>query len=175
MTNEQKRREEIRELQNMLRTITESGGDLPLVNPDGIFGEQTEKAVIAFQRIAGLTPNGIVDYATWRAITRAYRNASRILSQRPIHPFPSPDYEIRIGEKSDTVMLIQIMLSAIAIAIDDFDGILPTGIYDEKTEQAIRNFQRSHDLIPNGIIDYKTWDALAAVYDNTVGNTLYSD
>lgn len=175
MINRQKQKEEIMELQNMLRMITEAGGDIPLVNPDGIFGEETERAVIAFQREAHLKPNGIVDYATWHAITRAYRNASRILSQRPIHPFPAPEYVMRRGDRSDTVMLTQIMLSALAIALDTFDGIRPTGEYDEKMEEAIKEFQRAHGLTPNGEIDYRTWDILARTYDHTVGNTLYSD
>ncbi len=175
MTRKQKQAQEIRELQNMLRTITEAGDDIPLVNPDGIFGARTEEAVLAFQRGARLAETGIVDYATWQAITRAYRNASRILSHRPIHPFPSPDYEIRSGEKTDVVMLVQIMLSALAIALDTFDGIRPTGVYDEQTEKSITEFQRTHDLVPNGVIDRKTWDALAKAYDSIVGNTLYSD
>ena len=175
MTNETKRTEEIRELQNMLRLITEAGADIPLVNPDGIFGERTENAVLAFQKEAKLPQTGIVDYATWNAISRADRNASRILSQRPIHPFPSPDYVRRRGEKTDIVMLIQIMLSALAIALDQFDGIRPTGEYDENTERAILEFQKSNRLSPTGEIDYKTWDMLAKNYDHIVGNPLYGD
>ena len=175
MTTEQKRKQEILELQNMLRAITQAGGGLPLVNPDGIFGEQTERAVTAFQSDAGLTANGIVDYATWSAITHAYRNASRILSHRPIHPFPSPVYEMRAGEKSDLVMLVQIMLAALAIALDGMDAVRPTGEYDEATERAVAEFQRSHGLPASGVIDRNTWDALARFYDRTVGNTLYSD
>lgn len=35
---------------------------------DGIFGEETYKAVIAYQRAKGLTPDGIVGYNTWKKL-----------------------------------------------------------------------------------------------------------
>ena len=43
------RRSEILELQNMLRIISQADGSIPLINPDGIFGQATENAVLAFQ------------------------------------------------------------------------------------------------------------------------------
>ena len=175
MTNPSNRRDEIMELQNMLRVISQADDRIPLVNPDGIFGPKTEESVIAFQNYMSLPPNGIVDYATWDAIFRAYMNASRVVSLHSIQPFPSGDYKIYRGENSDIVLLIQIMLSALAVALDIFDDIQTTGIYDEKTEKAIIEFQKLSDLSPNGIIDRKTWDALARDYNHVFGNELYSD
>lgn len=175
MNQETNRRNEVLELQNMLRIISQADGILPLVNPDGIFGAETEAAVIAFQNEAGLTANGIVDFNTWNAIFRAYMNASRVISLRPIQPFPSGSYEIRRGERSDTVFFIQLMLSALAIAMDIFDDIVPTGIYDEKTELAITEFQQKHALTASGIVDRNTWDALARSYNHIFENPLYGD
>ena len=40
---------EIYELQTMLRLIAQTDGTIPLVNPDGIFGSETERSVLAFQ------------------------------------------------------------------------------------------------------------------------------
>ena len=98
-----------------------------------------------------------------------------MISLRPIQPFPSGSYEIQRAEKSDIVFFIQLMLSALAVAMDDFDNIVPTGIYDEKTEIAITEFQKKHDLPANGIVDRQTWDALARSYNHIFGNALYSD
>ncbi len=175
MTTETNRRAEILELQNMLRIISQADGSIPLVNPDGIFGQETENAVIEFQKNYGLTPNGVVDYATWDAIFRAYMNAASIVSLKGIQPFPSGTYEIRRGERSDTVLFIQLILSALAIALEIFDDIPKSGIYDEKTEKAIIEFQKMRNLKPDGVIERKTWDALAASYNHIAQNTLYSD
>lgn len=173
MTKPNDRKAEILELQHMLRVISQTSGSIPLVNPDGIFGKTTEDAVIAFQREAGLPANGIVDFTAWNAIFRAYLNASRIVSLRPIQPFPAGNYEIHPEERSDIVYIIQLMLSALAIALDIFDDIEPTGIYDQKTENAIIHFQKQSGLPQNGVIDRNTWDALAQHYNHLAHNPLY--
>jgi len=63
----------VRELQRIL-TSTSLKEDQRKFNPigiDGDFGENTEKAVIAFQEDRGLPANGIVDEATWSALLQA--------------------------------------------------------------------------------------------------------
>lgn len=59
-----------RELQRIL-TSTALREDQRKFNPrgiDGDFGENTEKAVIAFQEVRGLPVSGVVDEATWNAL-----------------------------------------------------------------------------------------------------------
>ena len=62
------RGQSVRQLQFMLRVLSEYIDDIPPLREDGIFGPQTREAVIAFQRFAGLTPDGIVGPATWKAL-----------------------------------------------------------------------------------------------------------
>lgn len=50
----------VRLVQSLLAKIGYSPGPI-----DGVFGQQTQQAVIAFQRDNGLTPDGIVGLATW--------------------------------------------------------------------------------------------------------------
>lgn len=60
----------VRELQRIL-TSTSLKEDQREFNPQGIdgdFGENTEKAVIAFQNSRNLSSNGIVDDVTWSAL-----------------------------------------------------------------------------------------------------------
>ena len=40
-----------------------------LTPPDGIFGRETEAALIRFQQMNGLTPDGIAGPKTWAALT----------------------------------------------------------------------------------------------------------
>ncbi len=175
MNHKKNRKTEILELQNMLRVISQVNGSIPLVNPDGIFGPKTEDAVRAFQKTVGLPANGIVDFATWDAIFRSYMHASQQISLRPIQPFPSGNYQIKSGERSDIVLFVQLMLSALAVGLEIFEEIEPSGLYDDKTEEAIGKFQTMYALPSDGIVDYKTWNALAESYANIVGNSLYDE
>lgn len=59
-------------LQEYLRALSEVYTEIPTVEVNGIFGTATRDAVIAFQRLFGLNPTGIVDALTWDAITDAY-------------------------------------------------------------------------------------------------------
>ncbi len=173
MSTAQNRKNEIFELQNMLRVIAAVDPRIPKLNPDGIFGPKTENAVLAFQKAHGLPATGEVDLLTWDTIFEEYQNASRALSLTPILPFPSPDYRIEQGEISDTVIFIQLMMRALAISFAIFDEITPSGLYDEKTSEAIMEFQKLHGLPEDGIVDDKTWEALAKSYGNVAENGLY--
>src|SRR5699024_3128610 len=54
---------DVRRLQRLLREEGFNPGSI-----DGIFGPQTQRAVIAFQRSENLTPDGIVGVNTWTAL-----------------------------------------------------------------------------------------------------------
>ena len=55
-------------IQKLLNRIAESVTSIPSVNEDGIFGEETEKAVKAFQSYYGLDADGIVGPETWNRL-----------------------------------------------------------------------------------------------------------
>lgn len=60
------------QLQTFLRVIAENNRAVPLITVDGVYGEQTKNAVIAVQRLKGLTQNGAVGPLTWNAIVNLY-------------------------------------------------------------------------------------------------------
>lgn len=89
-------------LQYLLNVIAEYYPGVPSISQDGIFGNATRQAVIAFQQTKGLTPDGIVGAATWRALYDAYRGIGDYV------PDPGPDtdtveYVVRAG---DTLWLL---------------------------------------------------------------------
>ncbi len=73
----------VRDLQEALQALGQNPGPI-----DGVFGEQTEAAVRAFQQAKGLTVDGVVGTITWRNIDEAdqsepeLRNGSTGLSVR---------------------------------------------------------------------------------------------
>ena len=166
---------EIYELQSMLRLLAQTDNSIPLVNPDGIFGTETERAVLAFQTNMGLSPTGIVDFETWTSITTAYR-ATCELTQKglALFPFPPGGYTVERNEKSDLVSIIQIMLSGINAVYDVFSDVRISGIYDETTETAVRLFQQINRLPQTGTVDVFTWNRLASDHNRFAFNPVYT-
>ena len=66
------------QLQEQLNAISQAYPALPKVNPDGIYGAQTQASVRKFQNIFGLPETGIVDYTTWYKIQEIYVGVTRI-------------------------------------------------------------------------------------------------
>lgn len=166
---------EIYELQSKLRRIAQVNGDMSVINADGIFGPDTEKAVREFQVIYGLPPTGTVDFNTWNKVMEEYGNAVyQINPGIAIYPFPGSNYKTFLGEKSDIIYIIQILLSAIAVVYDDFETIVPSGTFDQKTSDAVGRFQKFNQLPITGIVDKRTWDALANNYNIFSDNASYT-
>ncbi len=158
----------IYELQRYLRELHyDTRGEIPLVNPDGIYGSETREAVEAFQALHNLLVTGEADNTTWNAIYREYTDAiSRRSPPHPISPFPNEEgYVIDEGEYSDIVAIVQFMLRLLSNVYDDIDGLPPEGVYNEATIKDIKTFQRAHRLPITGIIDKTTWNALADAYN----------
>ena len=65
-------------MQRQLNVISNAYPRIPKIAEDGIFGSKTEDAVKTFQRVFGLTPDGIVGFATWYKISEIYVAVSRI-------------------------------------------------------------------------------------------------
>lgn len=62
----------VTQIQTFLRTIAQNNNAVPLINVDGIYGEQTRNAVIAVQRLSGIEQTGAVGPLTWNAIVNLY-------------------------------------------------------------------------------------------------------
>jgi len=175
MTDSNNKQGEIFELQTMLRLISQTDHTVPSVNPDGIFGPETERAVLAFQSNIGLPSTGKVDFATWTAITNAYRTILSLTQKGlAIFPFPGNGYTVSRNEKNDLVCIIQIMLSGIDVVYDIFSDIVISGIYDEATERAVRAFQKINRLPQTGAVNADTWNRLANDHNRFALNPIYT-
>ncbi|MGM9680111.1 MAG: peptidoglycan-binding protein [Eubacteriales bacterium] len=156
------------EVQQNLLELFQAGASLPFITPDGIYGSKTRQAVSDFQSQSGIRPTGIVDYLTWTLLAQ---DADRALAKRTaaigIYPFASilRGGSVRIGEISDLVRIMQIMLSSLSLY--DLEGTAQTGTFDTRTEEALQKFQALHHLDPDGVLNLTTWNALADAYNRT--------
>ncbi len=89
------RGQSVRQLQFMLRVLAEYTDQIPPTEQDGIFGPRTREAVVAFQRFAGLEPDGIVGPNTWREL---YDRSASIASVTARIPGQYPGTPLKLGD-----------------------------------------------------------------------------
>ena len=64
--------ENVRLMQTYLNIIRRRYPQIPPVTVDGVFGGDTEQAVLGFQRAVRLNPTGVIDVSTWQRIVELY-------------------------------------------------------------------------------------------------------
>lgn len=89
------RGQQVRQLQYLLRLVSRFIPSVPSVQIDGIFGPATRAAVIAYQRFAGLTPDGIVGKLTWNSL---FNRVSGILNDPEEAIFQYPGTPLQLGD-----------------------------------------------------------------------------
>lgn len=128
--------------------LIEAGMDLSEYGADGIYGQETTAAVRAFQRKYGLLVDGIVGPVTLGKLRQVASNpGSRPNQNRPVRPYPG--HFITIGDRGQDVRAIQRAVN-----------VKPDGIFGPITEEAVRDYQRRHDLAVDGIVGPNTWNVL---------------
>lgn len=98
------RGQDVLTLQYLLDVIAEYYSGIPSPGQDGIFGNNTREAVIAYQRQMGLAADGIVGQDTWNSLYRTYQGISQNVPPSNPAPNPVPDpenvitYTVRPGD-----------------------------------------------------------------------------
>ncbi|MFC0546365.1 N-acetylmuramoyl-L-alanine amidase [Kutzneria chonburiensis] len=112
---------------------------------DVVFDAEVEHAVRSFQQQRGLITDGLVGPATYASLRAAtYQLGDRPLTYLVSHPLTGDD-----------VAALQERLLELG-----FDAGRHTGVFDQQTELALRNFQREYGLTTDGICGAETVRAL---------------
>ena len=144
----------IYDLQTMLRTV------LPdrLLNPDGIYGNETKKAVSEFQKTHSLPITGEADLATWDRLHNEYQK--ELVNQAKAEPLQivlQPNQVIKKEEENLHLYLIQAILIALGELYLELPKVRVTGKNDTQTQSAIRWLQNKAALRQTGEVDKTTW------------------
>ena len=167
-------------LQVALNRISQNYPAIPKIPAtDGIFGPRTQSAVTAFQRIFGLTPDGIVGPATWYEIVRLYTAVTRLSELRSqgqqFYAINwSPPNALQSGSSGDKVRLLQYMLSVLSSYIPYIPPVEVDGIYGTATRAAVLAAQRQFRLPETGVVDATTWNEIYDQYSGIENTSLRS-
>ena len=167
-------------IQVELNRIAQNYPAIPKVpSVDGIFGSRTEASIRAFQRIFGLTADGIVGKATWYALVRLYTavtSLSELRSQGQQFYSISWAYpgDLQQGDSGQKVRHLQYMLSVLAEFIPQIPPVTVDGIYGPNTRDAVIAAQRWFGIPQTGITDNVTWDRIYDQFSGIETETLRS-
>ncbi|MFC3015736.1 peptidoglycan-binding domain-containing protein [Virgibacillus litoralis] len=120
--------------QDLIRT----GFPLPIYGADGIYGEETQRAVMRFQSAYGLHVDGLVGPNTLAKLKEVLGSSS------PAIDFPLPDKVLSLGDEGEAAKQVQRALKDI-----NFDPGAIDGIYGPKTQDAVRRFQSMYAALAN--------------------------
>lgn len=124
----------IREAQQALRDAGYDPGPI-----DGILGPRSRQALRDYQRDEGLRATGALDHATLHALLGTERQEAE---QPAAHDRLLTQDEIRLAQEN----LIQL----------GFDPGPPDGVFTERTQEALRNYQERYGMVVSGQLDEET-------------------
>jgi len=158
-------------MQQYLNRIRQNFPLIPrIANEDGVFGPDTDAAVRQFQRTFNLGADGVIGPATWNRITQLWVGVTRLSElnaegeRYTIGPNP-PNVVLRRGSSGNNVRELQWLLNMIAEYYQSVPGgFAIDGNFGPITENAVREFQRTFGLNPDGIVGPMTWNRLYEVY-----------
>ncbi|MCE3553549.1 peptidoglycan-binding protein [Pseudonocardia sp. RS11V-5] len=126
----------------------------PGPDSDDVFDVAVERAVQAFQQRRGLITDGIVGPDTYRALREAgWKLGDRMLALMVSAPMSGDD----VGQLQTRLLEL------------GYDPGRPSGVFDERTEQALRGFQRDYGLAADGVCGPGTLRALRQLGRKVVG------
>ncbi|NFO04538.1 peptidoglycan-binding protein [Clostridium botulinum] len=159
------RGEKVKEVQNYLSVISKSY-NIPSIKADGIFGQMTKDTVIAFQRLFGLSPDGVIGLNTWNKIYEIYKDSKKSNVEEQIYSADYPGYVLKENLYGDDVRWVQTYLNAISEFYKEIPKIKVDGIFKKKTKNAVINFQNTFGLNADGKIGVNDWKKLISVYNS---------
>ncbi|MBO7664115.1 MAG: SH3 domain-containing protein [Clostridia bacterium] len=140
--------EEVKQLQNRLKELKYLDLSIPT---DGEFGDLTEKAVKAFQKINSITPDGIVGGTTHAVLNSDMaipKPDGKTLDQILAAEEAIISITLKLGDNNSDVKKMQDRLKVLEYLKSD---VTSDGIFGELTEQAVKAFQHINGIEPDGI------------------------
>ena len=123
---------------------------------DGKFGQNTQNAVKAFQKDRGLTADGIAWPETLELV--------EIYANEPLVEYPEGTLHRGIYGYTEEIEYLQYQLFYAGYLGDDLSVV--DGVFGQKTEAAVRQFQKEHNIDVTGIVCPNTQTALDEEWEN---------
>ena len=141
-----------------VQVILKSDGYEP-GNMDGRMGKETRDAIKAFQESIGLKSTGYIDKITLTQMEDLRRTKEILESKKNYGLKSTKEARQKDSSKAEfrpTTKEVQTALKNAGFDPGSFDGKI-----GPRTRQAIKDFQKSKGLVPDGVVGPKTWANLS--------------
>lgn len=139
-------------VKRLQQNLIKSGEKLPEFGADGIFGEETERALKAFQAHHGLVVDGLYGAKSKATLAKVLNQKGQ---KKPIRPYPGHLIRLKhpyMNDKNSGSHDIAAIQRAVKVKAD--------GIYGPQTANAVGRYQSRHGLTSDRIVGPKTWNVM---------------
>jgi len=171
--------QEVMYLQYVLDVLSSFIQQIPPVEMTGTYDQQTENAVIAFQRYKGITDNGEVNEVFWDLLIREYNGIDQtVLSREEKFPVAESGSEVLPAASRTRTQLLQQRLNLLGNAYPEIGAIPVSGTSNNATVYGVRKLQSMAGIPVTGKMDNESWRALVRLerdinYSQSTRHTQY--
>ena len=105
-------------------------------------------------------------YSAIEILRNYYGSSMYINTADEISGIPAswPGFDLSVGATGSKVRQVQEQLARISRTYTAIPTISPDGIYGSRTREAVEKFQSTFGLPVTGVIDFRTWYEISAIY-----------
>lgn len=169
-------------LQYRLNRVAINFPSIPFIRyQDGLFGDDTELSVKAFQRIFGMPETGTVDQSTWYRLVYIYNAVKKLAELGSEGEREQSDVfggrTLQLGDRGSEILRMQYYLHTISLVLgtETVPDLAITGVFTEDMLVSVKAFQRYYGLPETGNIPKATWDAIVETYYAVGGDGIHDD
>lgn len=159
------KKETVKKIQEYLYVLSgEKYPKIPRVPIDGSFNEETRNAVIKFQEIKGLEGNGIVDFNTFTALYKDYRE---LMLDKSTNGYIVGDGSFPLYEtnQNEDVRALHIMINELRKIYPEITEVGIGSYFSSKTARAIEDLRVIFMLPPSKKLDKALYRRMVAEID----------
>ena len=152
----------VKGLHYYLNVISFFDNELPLLEVNGVYNDNTKSMVMNFQRKYNLPVTGEVDANTWTKIKEIYSKTLNNIPSEYVQYRDEfyPGRVMSIGMSGDDVRKLQNYLYLVCEKYKNIPGVRVTGIYDDLTEKSVYVLQKKFNIDETGVVGPTFWNDL---------------
>ena len=154
----------VKGLHYYLNTIAFFDQELPMLEVNGVYNDNTRKMIINFQNRYNIPATGEVDAVTWNKIKEVYNILLNNIPSEYVKYRDEfyPGRLMSIGMSGSDVKLLQNYLYQVCIKYKNIPGVRVTGIFDDLTESSVLTLQNKFDIEESGVVGPTFWNDLVS-------------